>query len=358
MLTLVFLSSGLFLGWSMGANDAANIFGTAVGSRMLRFATAAAISAIFIILGSTVGGGAADTLNKLGEVNVLAGAFGVTLASALTVAIMTRFGLPVSSSQAIVGGIIGWNIYVGLPTHMGLVSKIASTWVLNPLLAMLFAFILFFIVKKSLNKLNPHLLRRDSVTRFGLVMIGAFGAYNLGANGIASVMGVFVSSNPFPGIDLGIIYLSPQNVLFGVGGIAIAVGVITYSKKVMMTVGNSLMKLNAETAIIVVLAHSLVLFVFSSQSLSDLFVRIGLPAIPLVPVSSSQAIVGAIIGIGILKGGRNIQVKVIGKIAMGWLVTPIIAGLIAFFALFFMSNVFNLKVSSNPSKFVKGPSKV
>ncbi|HHE64420.1 MAG TPA: inorganic phosphate transporter, partial [Bacteroidetes bacterium] len=219
MLTLVFLSSGLFLGWSMGANDAANIFGTAVGSRMLRFATAAAISAIFIILGSTVGGGAADTLNKLGEVNVLAGAFGVTLASALTVAIMTRFGLPVSSSQAIVGGIIGWNIYVGLPTHMGLVSKIASTWVLNPLLAMLFAFILFFIVKKSLNKLNPHLLRRDSVTRIGLVLIGAFGAYNLGANGIASVMGVFVSSNPFPGIDLGIIYLSPQNVLFGVGGI-------------------------------------------------------------------------------------------------------------------------------------------
>jgi len=94
--------------------------------------------------------------------------------------------------------------------------------------------------------------------------------------------------------------------------------------------------------------------VFSSQSLSDLFVRIGLPEIPLVPVSSSQAIVGAIIGIGLLKGGRNIQLKVIGKIAMGWLITPIIAGFIAFFALFFMSNVFNLKVSENPSKFVKG----
>jgi phosphate/sulfate permease/DNA-binding CsgD family transcriptional regulator len=121
-----------------------------------------------------------------------------------------------------------------------------------------------------------------------------------------------------------------------------------------MTVGSSLMKLNAETAIIVVLAHSLVLFVFSSQSLSDLFVRIGLPAIPLVPVSSSQAIVGAIIGIGILKGGRNIQINVIGKIAVGWFLTPVIAGLLAFFALFFMSNVFNLKVSSNPSKYVKG----
>jgi phosphate/sulfate permease len=138
------------------------------------------------------------------------------------------------------------------------------------------------------------------------------------------------------------------------GGISIAIGIITYSKKVMMTVGNSLMKLNAETALVVVLAHSLVLFVFSSQSLSNLFVHIGLPAIPMVPVSSSQAIVGAILGIGILKGGRTIQLNVIGKIALGWVITPIIAGLLAFFALFFMSNVFNLTVSQNPSKFVKG----
>ncbi len=40
---LVFLSSGLFLGWSLGANDAANVFGTAVGTRMVRFTTAAVI---------------------------------------------------------------------------------------------------------------------------------------------------------------------------------------------------------------------------------------------------------------------------------------------------------------------------
>ena len=39
----VFLSSGLLLGWSLGANDAGNVFGTAVGSRILRFSTAAAV---------------------------------------------------------------------------------------------------------------------------------------------------------------------------------------------------------------------------------------------------------------------------------------------------------------------------
>ena len=150
MITLVFLSSALFLGWSMGANDAANIFGTAVGSRMLKFITAATLAGVFIVIGSTVGGGATDTLSKLGSINVLAGAFGVTLASAITVAIMTKLGLPVSSSQAIIGGIIGWNIYVGQPTEIRLVTKIASTWLINPLLAMIFAFVLFFIYPRWL----------------------------------------------------------------------------------------------------------------------------------------------------------------------------------------------------------------
>ncbi len=45
---LFFLSSGLFLGWSLGANDAANVFGTAVGTRMVRFATATLICSVFV----------------------------------------------------------------------------------------------------------------------------------------------------------------------------------------------------------------------------------------------------------------------------------------------------------------------
>ena len=73
---LVFLSSGLFLGWSLGSNDAANIFGTAVGSRMVMFSTAAVICAVFVVLGAVFGGaGAAHGLGKLGAVNAIAGSF-------------------------------------------------------------------------------------------------------------------------------------------------------------------------------------------------------------------------------------------------------------------------------------------
>ena len=68
--TLLFLSSGLFLGWSLGANDAANVWGTAVGTKMVKFKSAAIICSIFVILGAVISGsGASHTLGKLGAVH-------------------------------------------------------------------------------------------------------------------------------------------------------------------------------------------------------------------------------------------------------------------------------------------------
>jgi phosphate/sulfate permease len=352
---LFFISSGLFLGWTLGANDASNVFGSAVGSKLIRFRQAAIIASIFVVLGAVLqGAGGSHTLGKLGSVDALGGAFTVALAAGMSVLWMTKSKLPVSTSQAIVGAIIGWNFFTGNPTDINSLTTIVATWISGPILGGFFAVLLFLLLQFILRKRKIHLIKLDAYIKYALLIVGAFGSYSLGANNIANVVGVFIPSAPNIALDFGFFTLNGTQLLFLGGGLSIAVGIFTYSKKVMMTVGSSLMKLNAETAIIVVLAHSLVLFVFSSQSLSDLFVRIGLPAIPLVPVSSSQAIVGAIIGIGILKGGRNIQINVIGKIAVGWFLTPVIAGLLAFFALFFMSNVFNLKVSSNPSKYVKG----
>ena len=100
------------------------------------------------------------------------------------------------------------------------------------------------------------------------------------------------------------------------------------------------MKLSPVAAFIVVVSHSLVLTIFSSQDLSDAFVSLGLPAIPLVPVSSSQAIVGAVIGIGLLKGGRSIRWRTVGAICSSWAVTPVLAAVICFVSLFFLQNVF------------------
>jgi inorganic phosphate transporter, PiT family len=347
IILLIFLSSGLFLGWTLGANDAANVFGTAVGSRMIRFSTAAIVCSIFVILGATISGsGAAHTLGKLGEVNALGGAFIVSLSAGLTVLMMTRFHLPVSTGQAVVGAIIGWNIFVGIDTETKVVVNILSTWILCPIISAFIAVVLHGVVKWFLNVVKPHILTLDWFTRLALIVIGAFGSYSLGANNIANVMGVFVNAINFDELVLGSVSLDTAQQLFLIGAVAIAVGVFTYSKQVMLTVGNNMMPLTPITAGIVVMSHSIVLFLFASEGLEFILATNGLPTIPLVPVSSSQAVVGAIIGIGLLKGGQQLDWKVLGKIASGWVTTPPIAMVCCLTLLFFSQNIFTLSVDT------------
>ncbi len=347
-----FLLSGLFLGWSLGANNAANVFGTAVGTKMVRFKTAALVASTFVILGAVFdGAGASRTLGQLGAVNAMAGAFTVALAAGATVAWMTKLKLPASVSQAIVGAIVGWNIFTGSPTDLKILIKIVSTWVLCPVLAAGFAIVLFKLAKFTLDNAKINLLELDAYTRFGLILVGAFGAYSLGANNIANVMGVFVSASPFHDLYLLGFHFSGTQQLFFLGALAIAVGIHTYSYHVMKTVGNELFHLSPVAALVVVLSESLVLLIFASEELKNWLLALGLPPIPLVPVSSAQALVGAIIGISLVKShGKGINFNVLWKIASGWVSTPVAALLLSFVSLFFVQNVFQLEVVK-PSVF-------
>lgn len=342
---ILFLSSGLFMGWSLGANDAANVFGTAVGTRMVKFRTAALVCSVFIILGAVVSGaGAAHTLGRLGAVNALPGAFTVAMAAGLTTFWMTRLRIPVSTSQAVVGAIIGWNFYADTVTDTRALGSIVTTWVACPLLAAGVAAAVYVLLKRAILRRKPHLLELDATTRLCLLAAGAFGSYSLGANNIANVVGVFVPDNPFRELHvLGLTVTGAQQ-MFGLGGLAIAVGVFTYSERVMKTVGSGLLHLSPLAALVVVLAHSITLFLFASEGLEHFLASRGLPTFPLVPVSSSQAVVGAIIGIGLLKGGKGIRYGALGEISLGWVTTPLVAGVTAFVMLFVVENVFDRHV--------------
>ncbi len=345
MALIVFLSSGLFLGWSLGANDAANVFGTAVGSRMVKFRVAALVCSFFITLGAVISGaGAAHTLGSLGAVNALPGAFTVALAAALATFWMTRLNLPVSTSQAIVGAILGWNIFASAVTDTRSLTRIVLTWVACPLLSAAIAVLLFWFVRALIRRAKPHLLELDAWTRWGLLAVGAFGSYSLGANNIANVMGVFLPENPFHPLQvLGLTVTGTQQ-LFLLGGLAISTGVLTYSRRVMGTVGGGIVKISPVAALVVVLAQSITLFLFASQRLEFFLASHHLPTFPLVPVSSSQAVIGAIVGLGILKGGGGIRYRVLGEISLGWVSTPLVAGLLSFVLLFFVNNVFDQPV--------------
>jgi len=340
-----FLTSGLFLGWSLGANDAANVFGTAVGTRMISFRKAAAYCGIFVILGAVISGaGAAKTLGELGSVNAIVGAFVVALAAAVTVYWLTVLGYPVSTTQAIVGAIIGWDLFSGALIDYGSLERIVLSWVISPILAAIFSALLYKAIAYGIKCLKIHMFRLDALTRAALLFAGVAGAYSLGANNISNVVGIFVPISPFAEISfLGWFRLNAAQQLFLIGGLAIAVGTFTYGKKVMLTVGEGITEMSPVAAFVAVLANAVVLFLFASQDLQAFLLGHGLPAFPLVPVSSSQAIVGSVIGIALIKGGRGIRWRMLGEITMAWIATPIVAVIISFISLFILQNVFQQK---------------
>lgn len=341
-----YLLSGLFLGWSLGANDTGNIFGAAVETRMLKFKKAALIAAIFITLGAVLeGSGPSGTLGRLGSVDALGGAFTVALAAALTITLIVRIRIPVSTSQTIVGAIIGWNLFTGRLTDYGSLITIASSWVMAFVLSASIAAFLFYLVKPFINRSRTHLLVQDLMIRYALIVVGAFGAYSLGANNIANVVGVFVPVSPFKDLSLGTFFhVSGVQQLYLLGALSIVVGIYTYSHKVMRTVGKDLFHLSPITALIALTAEAIVLFLFASRGLYNLLLSAGLPTIPLVPVSSTQVIVGAVVGIGLVKGGKNIRYNILARISFAWVAAPIMAALISFTLLFIIQNVFEQKV--------------
>ncbi|HOQ79763.1 MAG TPA: inorganic phosphate transporter [Candidatus Cloacimonadota bacterium] len=345
-MSFIFLLSGLFLGWSLGANVAGTVFGTAVETKMLKFKTAAWVASVFVVLGAVLQGGAtSSTLTKLGSVNALAGSFTVALSAALSLFLMARIRIPVSSTQAVVGSIIGWDLFTGAFTDYSVLVGILSSWIITPLLAAFFTLIIFYLFNAFLNKHAIHIIHLDYYTRLGLLFACAFGAYSIGANNIASVMGMFIDASPFKDIFITMNYsIASSTQLFFLGSVAIAIGIFTYSHKNIKTVGNDLYKLSPLTGLIVVLSSSLVLFIFSSKALASFLHFLHLPSLPLVPVSSSQAIIGSIVGLSLSKGVHNMHYNVLGRISIGWLASPVLAGIICFFSLFVVQNVFDQTV--------------
>ncbi|HHK67397.1 MAG TPA: inorganic phosphate transporter [Candidatus Acetothermia bacterium] len=296
------LIAGLFMGWSLGANDAANLFGPIVASAALRFWTAASVAAAFVLVGAvTVGSRGFAAYEAIGA-QTLISSFLIMVAAGLTVTLMTFLGLPVSSTQAVVGAIVGAALIAGGVSFQPLV-KIFVSWVLTPLGGMIAAFIPYKLLIMFPRALPARLVTRNSVIRVGLILVTCYSAYSLGANNVANVTGVYVGAG----------VVSPFLAAL-IGALAIGTGILTFSRRVVRTVGNRIVSLDHLTALIVVLAEAITLNVYA---------LIG------VPVSASQAVVGAVLGIGLVKGVKTIDGRVLVRVLFGWIGTPAIAGAIS-----------------------------
>ncbi|MCD6408481.1 anion permease [bacterium] len=286
---------GVFLGWSLGANDSANVFGTAVSSFMVNYRLATILIAIFVLIGALLEG--APGLETLGGITEQSfnTAFLISISAALTVTIMTILKIPVSTSQAVVGGILGIGI---LQKHIEFqyLYKVIICWIGTPIGAIFFSIILYPSIAFFLRKLHMHFLTYDRMMRFLLILTGIYGAYALGANNVANVTGVFYKAGMVNKFEALLI-----------GGLSIGFGALTYSRNVMITVGRKIIPMDAFSAFISVLSEAITVHIY---------------AIIGVPVSTSQALVGGVVGIGIVKGIRMVSGKTIIKIVIGWFLTP------------------------------------
>jgi len=159
-----------YLAWNIGANDVANAMGTSVGSRALTLKQAVIIAAIFEFIGAFFAGDAVtDTVRKGILVvdfdnqalvdaisnDLMYGFIAAMMAAAAWLTIATRYGLPVSTTHSIIGGIVGVGLVMEVQHETSLidwavVEKVAMSWVASPVMGGLFAFFTFWVIRETI----------------------------------------------------------------------------------------------------------------------------------------------------------------------------------------------------------------
>ena len=173
LMGLVLLVSVLvcaYLAWNIGANDVANAMGTSVGSRALTLKQAVIIAAIFEFIGAFFAGDAVtDTVRKgilvvdfdnqamvdAISADLMYGFIAAMMAAAVWLTIATRYGLPVSTTHSIIGGIVGVGLVIEVQHETSLidwevVEKVAMSWVASPVMGGLFAFFTFWVIREAI----------------------------------------------------------------------------------------------------------------------------------------------------------------------------------------------------------------
>ena len=329
---LVLIAAGFYVGWNIGANDAANCIGTTVGAGLISMRKAIGLMAVLVILGGvlqghrvmkTVGKGivltdpaayeAVNGREAPPELNAYfpggrmpdVGIFVALVSAGLFVTLATFSSVPVSTSQAIVGGVAGVGIgVVGMqPGYLDVrvLSKIMLCWIVSPVLTLGMSLVLYRILRALLR--HAHSLYWTRV--LGLLALASAGyvSYSLGANDVGNAIGPLLQKFPDHGIWLALL-----------GGVAMAVGAATFGSRVVQTVGKGIAQLDLAGAFAAQTTAAAAVHFFSTLG---------------IPVSTSQAIVGAVIGVGLTHGTRTVSVRKVVSIVAGWVLTPTCAALFA-----------------------------
>lgn len=309
--------AGVYVGWNIGANDTGNCVGTSVGCGLVSFKNAVILVAIFSILGALLQG--QNVMNTIGrgivktDLSYLAVIIAL-LCSGFFVTLATFFRIPTSTSQAIVGGVVGIGLAVNAEVDFSKFIVIAESWVICPLMVMALSFGLMHLLKLILRRFETGSFRFQNALGWLAIGSACYVAFSMGANNAGNAVG--------PIANLGILH---PKLLLLMGGLSIAVGAVTYGRKVADTVGKGITPLDIPGAFVAQVSSAFGMHLFSLLG---------------IPVSTSSVIVGAVVGVGLVKGMKAISKKTIATILLGWLLTPTFAAVSSYLLYKFIKTLF------------------
>ncbi|MFQ5693060.1 MAG: inorganic phosphate transporter [Nitrospinota bacterium] len=385
------LAVGIYMAWSIGANDVANAMGTSVGTGAITLRQAVLIAAVFEFIGAlfvgarvtdTVRGGILEAEPFLRHPEALVrGMFAALVGAALWLHVASYFGLPVSTTHSIVGAIIGFGVLgSGFGTiRYAVLGRIVGSWFLSPFMGGLIAFgmfsyvrrtiltvadargamerksrylvgLVFFILTLSIiykglknwkldlpvwealgvalltalvlgtlgdRIIRSHLVRDvegaaypESVFRYLQILTAAYVAFAHGANDVANAIGPLAVV--VAGIKGAVVSLKVPVPpwLLALGGLGIVVGVVTFGRRVMETIGKNITDMTPSSGFSAEFGAATTVLVFS---------KLGLP------ISTTHTLVGAVIGVGLARGMSALNLRMIWTILQSWVATIPIA---------------------------------
>ncbi len=303
-----------FMGINIGGNNAAAAMGAAYGAKVRTKYQAVLLIGVFSLLGAVLGGG--EVIKTLGSgilpggTILIEGAIVAVGASAIAVFLANILRVPVSTSQAAVGSVVGIGFFYGASKlNLPLLGYIVSWWVVTPILAWLLAYILGkYFYADILVWLADHSDSEASIKKFLNVLLtisGCYVAYSAGANNAANAVGPFVGAGAIP-LFSGSVF----------AGLAIGFGALIMGGRVLDTVGKEITELCIVRATFVEFTSAIIVHIASILG---------------VPVSLGEIVAAGVIGIGCANSGMHIvKGEVVKKIMIAWVVSPILAGILAY----------------------------
>lgn len=383
---------GFFMAWGIGANDVANAMGTSVGSGAVTIWQAVIIAGIFEFLGAwlaggevtqTISGGLIDPSVVAAQPDLLVvGMLSALVGAGTFLVVMSSLGMPVSTGQSIIGGILGFALvaFGAGPINWGEIVSIVISWIASPIIAGGLAFLLFESIRrlvldnkdpaagarryipfyvflaalviclvtliKGLSHIGLNLsltasivlsvaiglvialgaalaLRRidlspearvsdrfrnvERVFGYAQIFTAATMAFAHGSNDVANAVGplaAIINTLAHPG------QISAESEVAGwvliLGGAGIVFGLATYGHRVIKTIGGGITELTPTRG------FSAELSAASTVVLATWFG---------IPVSTTQTLVGGVLGVGLARGMRALDLSVLGGVFAGWVLT-------------------------------------